>query len=130
MTSRALDVVKMKSLVPCEVENPHKTYKCRIVEVVYDPLRVEEVNERFKTAGYDVTDGTQVIAVNEDGSILIWGGLNSVYHLQKGEQIGGAFDLKHLAFGDILDLTGPFKIKNKKGEIDELIAQLSAKYGE
>lgn len=128
IASRALDVVKLKSLVPREVENPHKTYKCRIVEVVYDPLRIEEVNNWFKADGYDIVDGTQVIAVNEDGSILIWGGLNSVYHLLKGEQIGGAFDLKHLAFGDLVDLTGPFKFKNKKVEVDELIARLKAKY--
>ena len=70
-----------------------------------------------------------MIAVNEDGSILLWGGLNSIFHLRRGEQIRGAFDEEHLAFNDILDLTGRFKIKNKKVEFDELLAQLQATYG-
>lgn len=126
--SRALEVVKLKAFIPCEVENQHKTYKTRIVEHVYDPLRVPEVNARFKAAGYDVDDQVQVIAVNEDGSILVWGGFNSVFHLGKDEQIDGALDMKHLAFDDILDLTNPFKIKNKKVEVDELIAKLKETY--
>ena len=127
--SRALEVVKMKAFVPCEVENQFKTYKSKIVEHVYDPLRVEEVNARFKAAGYDVDDDdVQVIAVNEDGSILLWGGLNSVFHLRKGEKIAHCLDIKHIAFQDILDLTNPFKIKNKKVEVDELIAKLKMKY--
>lgn len=127
--SRALDVVKMKAFVPCEVENQFKSYKARIVEHVYDPVRVPEVNGRFKAAGFEFADDMQVIAVTEDGSILLWGGLNSVFHLRKGERISGVFDRKHLAFNDILDLTNRFKIKNKKVEIDELIAQLKKTYG-
>jgi hypothetical protein len=127
--SRALEVVKMKAFIPCDVENQHKTYRTRMVEHVYDPLRVPEVNGRFKAAGYDVDDQVQVIAVNKDGSILVWGGFNSVFHLAKDEKIGGALDLKHLAFNDILDLTNRFKIKNKKMEIDELIAKLKQTYG-
>jgi len=127
--SRALEVVKLKTFVPCEVENQFKTYKSKIIEHVYDPLRVEEVNARFTAAGYDVSDDdVQVIAVNEDGSILLWGGLNSVFHLRKGEKIAHCLDTKHIAFDDILDLTNPFKIKNKKVEIDELIAKLKLKY--
>jgi hypothetical protein len=125
--SRALDVVKMKAFTPCEVEDRLNAYKARIVEMVFDPLRIEEVNGRFEAAGYLIGEGAQVIAVNEDGSILFWGGLNSVYHLKRGEQIKGAFD--NLAFNDILDLTQRFKSKNKKVEIDELIAQLKKKYG-
>jgi hypothetical protein len=128
--SRALDVVKMKAFVPCEVENQFKSYKTKIVEVVYDPLRIPEINGRFKKAGFDVDEDMQVVAVNENGSILVWGGLNSVFHLRKGEKIAGAFDTKHLAFNDILDLTNRFKIKNKKVEIDELIAQLKKTHGE
>jgi hypothetical protein len=120
----------MKAFIPCDVENQHKTYKCRMVEHVYDPLRLPEINARFQAAGYDVNDDVQVISVNEDGSILVWGGLNSVFHLNKGEKIDGALDLKHLAFNDILDLTNRFKIKNKKVEIDELIQQLKRTYGE
>ena len=119
----------MKAFIPCDVENQFKTYKARIVEHVYDPLRIPEVNDRFATAGYEFGDDMQVIAVTEDGSILLWGGLNSVFHLRKGEKIEGAFDEKHLAFNDILDLTERFKIKNKKIEIDELIARLKKRYG-
>ena len=127
--SRALEVVKMKVFIPCEVENQFKTYKTKIVEHVYDPLRVEEVNARFKAEGYDVDDeDVHVIAVNEDGSILLWGGLNSVFHLRKGEKIAHCLDTKHIAFDDILDLTNRFKIKNKRVEIDELIAKLKTKY--
>jgi hypothetical protein len=125
--SRALDVVKMKGLVPCDVENRLNGYTCRIVEVVFDPLKIEEVNGRFKAAGYPVEDEMQVIAVNADGSILMWGGFNSVYYVRKGEPIKGAFD--NLAFDDILDLTQRFKIKNKKVEIDALITQLKRKSG-
>jgi hypothetical protein len=127
MASRALDVVKMRAFVPCDVADRLNGYKGRIVEVVFDPLRIEEVNARFVGAGYIVPDGMQVIAVNEDGSILLWGGLNSVYHLRKGEEIKGAFE--NLAFNDILDLTNRFKIKNKKVEIDALVAGLKEKYG-
>jgi hypothetical protein len=127
--SRALDVAKMKAFAPCEVDDPLNNYNAKIAEVVFDPLRIPEVNGRFKAAGYDVGDDMQVIAVTEDGSILLWGGLNSVFHLRKGEKIDGAFDEKHLAFNDILHLTNRFKIKNKKVEIDELIAQMKKTYG-
>jgi hypothetical protein len=127
--SRALDVAKMRAFVPCEVEDRLNEYKAKIVEAVYDPLCIPEVNARFRAAGYDFSDDMQVIAVTEDGSILLWGGLNSVFHLRKGEKIAGPFDEKHLAFNDILNLTNRFKIKNKKVEIDELIASLKKKYG-
>jgi hypothetical protein len=129
LASRALDVVKMKAFVPCEVDEPRRGYKTKIVELVYDPVCVPEINAKFKAAGYEFPDDMQVIALCENGEILLWGGLNSVYHLGKGEQIGGAFDSKHLAFNDILDLTQRFKIKNKKVEIDELIGKLREKYG-
>ena len=124
--TRALDVVKMKGFVPCVVEDRLNKYEARIVEVVFDPLRVEEVNDRFRAEGFTFDDSMQVIAVNDDGSILLWGGANSVFHLRKGETIAGAFDETHLAFNDIVDLTARFKIKNKKPEIDELMAALNA----
>ena len=127
--SRALDVVKIKAFIPCDVENQFRTYKTRIIEHVYDPLRIPEVHARFRAAGYEFSDDMQVIAVTEDGEILLWGGLNSVFHLRKGNKIDGAFDEHHLAFNDILDLTERFKIKNKKVEIDEFIAQLKKTYG-
>ena len=129
LASSALDVVKMKAFVPCDVEDRLNQYKAKIVEVVYDPLQIPEVNARFSAAGYKFSDEMQVIAVTEDGAILLWGGFNSVFHLRKGETIAGPFDEKHLAFNDILDLTKRFKIKNKKAEIDELIATLKKKYG-
>jgi hypothetical protein len=127
--SRALDVAKMKAFVPCDVEDRLNNYKARILEAVYDPLNIPETNAKFRAAGYEFDDSMQVIAVTDDGEILLWGGLNSVYHLGKGEKITGAFDEKHLAFNDILNLTNRFKIKNKKVEIDELIASLKTKYG-
>ena len=128
--TRALDVVKMKAFVPCQIDDTLNNYKARMVEVVYDPLRIPQVNNRFKAAGYEFDEDMQVIAVNEEDSILLWGGLNSVFHLRKGETIGGAFDETHLAFNDILDLTQRFKTKNKKVEIDELIAQMKKTYEE
>ena len=127
--TRALDVVKMKAFVPCEVGDEITGYKGRIVQIVFDPLRIPEVNSGFAADGFNIDDGMQVIAVNEDGSILLWGGINSIFHLRRGEQIRGPFDERHLAFNDILDLTGRFKIKNKRVEIDELIEQMRQKYG-
>lgn len=126
--SRALDIVKMKAFTPCKVDDELNNYRANIIDVVFDPLRIPQVNDRFKAARYHIAEGMQVIAVNEDHSILLWGGLNSVFHLRKGEHIHGVFDEKHLAFNDILDLTERFKIKNKKAEIDELIAHMKKTY--
>ena len=129
--SRALEVAKMKNFVPCDIDDRINKYNARMIDVVFDPLRIPEVNKRFRGAGYDIpNDDSMVIAINDDKSILIWGGLNSVFHLRKGEKIGGVFDEAHLAFNDILDLTNRFKIKNKKVEIDRLIADLKAKYAQ
>src|SRR5947209_14596357 len=86
LASRALDVVKMKAFVTCDVDEPRRGYKTRIIEAVYDPLCVPETNARFKSAGYEVPDDMQVIAVCENGEILMWGGLNSVYHIASGEK--------------------------------------------
>ena len=127
--TRALDVVKMKTIVPCDVEDEITGYRGRITEIVFDPVRIPEVNDRFKADGFNVDDGMQVIAVNEDDSILLWGGINSIFHLRRGERIKGAFDEQHLAFNDILDLTARFKIKNKRVEIEELIARMREAYG-
>lgn len=130
--SRCLDLMKMRALVPCDVADARTGYKARVVEAVFDPLRVAEVNGRFKADGFGWDDdddeggGMRVIAVNDDGSILLWGGWNSVYHLRNGERIVGLFD--NLAFEDVSDFVRPFKIKNTKAEIDALIEQLKRKY--
>src|SRR5687767_2154864 len=89
--TRALDVVKMKAFVPCDVEDETTGYRGRISEIVFDPVRIPEVNDQFKSDGFNVDNGMQVIAVNDDDSILLWGGLNSIFHLRRGEQIRGAF---------------------------------------
>ncbi len=124
-----VELVKMKALVPCDVEDELTGYKGRIIEVVFDPLRIPEVNAKFKANGYKFDENMHVIAVTDGGAILVWGGLNSVFHLKRGERITGAFDEKHLAFQDILDLTERFKIKRKKVEIDDMIAQMKKTYG-
>lgn len=126
--TRALDVVKMKNVVPCDISSPDYSYRGRIVEVVFDPVRVPEINGRFRDTGYEVPEDCQVIAVNEDGSILLWGGLNSVYHLAKGERVHGDLDDDHIVFEDILDLTGPFKFRNRRDEINDLLARMREAY--
>lgn len=127
MASRFLDIVKMKSFVPCEVEAPLTGYKAKIVQVVFDPLKMEEVNESFRQSGYYVGDGMNVIAVMDDRSILLLGN-SAVSFVGKNEKIQGVLDDSHVAFYDIMDLTRQFKIKNKKTEIDELVVKLKAKH--
>jgi hypothetical protein len=127
--SDCVDFAKIKSLVPREVECKLTGYKTKVVEIVFDPFRIEHVNARFKADGYIFDDSMKVVAVTEDGSILLWGGLNSVYHIKRGETITGAFDEKHLGFQDLLDFTQPFKTKRKKVEIDEMLAKLKDAYG-
>jgi hypothetical protein len=39
-----LDVMKMKALVPCEVQDELNKYKATITEVVFDPLKIKEKN--------------------------------------------------------------------------------------
>lgn len=127
--SDCVDFAKIKSLVPREVECELTGYKTKVVEIVFDPFQIEQVNARFKADGYIFDDSMKVIAVTEDGSILLWGGCNSVYHLKRGETITGLLDEKHLGFEDLLDFTQPFKTKRKKVEIDEMLAKLKEAYG-
>lgn len=122
-----LDLVKMSSLVPVEVEDELTGYKTRIVEMVFDPLRLKEVNERFTADGYPIPEQMNVIAVNEDSTILVWGGPNTVFWFRKEEPVSDDWEA-NLAFQDLGDLTHRFKIKNKKAEIDELIALLKQTY--
>lgn len=123
-----LDLIKMRSLVPIEAEDEITGYKTTIVEMVFDPMRLAEVNGRFQAAGYIIPDKMNVIGVNEDGTILVWGGPNCVFWLRKGAPISEGL-LDNIAFQDLGDLTQQFKIKNKKTEIDEMIAQLKQAYG-
>lgn len=130
--SSCLDLMKLKNLVPADVADPATGYQTRIIEAVFDPLRITEVNDRFRAQGFAWEDddddggGMRVIAINDDGSILLWGGLNSVYHLRKGDNIADVED--NLAFEDLMGLLRNFKIKNTKPEIDALIVELKRKY--
>ncbi len=119
----SLYLIKMRPLVPIEVENDLIGYKTKIVEMVFDPSRIVEVNGRFEAEGFLIPEKMNVIAVNEDGTILVWGGPNCVFWLRKGEPISEGWD-DNVAFEDLGDLTHRFKFKNKKAEIDDMIAQL------
>lgn len=125
--SAAVEVTKMKALVPVKVDDRLNNYNCTIVDVVFDPLNAAAINKKFENLGYNVPENFQVIAVNEDGSILMWGGINSVYHLKKGETLPGTLE-GNLAFNDIRDLINRFKFKNKKAELDELMEGLKKVY--
>jgi hypothetical protein len=59
--SSALDIIKMRDFTPCEVEDQFNTYRTTIVEVVFDPLHISEVNNRFEKAGYDIEESMSVI---------------------------------------------------------------------
>jgi hypothetical protein len=122
-----LDLIKMRELVPIEVTDEITGYTTTIIEMVFEPTRIGEVNARFASAGYIIPEEMSVIAVNEDGTILVWGGLNSLFWLKKGEPIAKGWD-DNLAFQDLRDLTGQFKIKNKKPEIDAMIADMKKAY--
>ena len=127
--SSCLDVVKMKGLVPCEVEDEVTGYKGKITEIVFDPLKIQQVNARFEAAGYIIPEDFAVIALTADKRILLWGGVNSVYYLKKREKLAKSLE-ENMAFYDIVDLTGRFKTKNKKTEVDDLITQLKKVYSQ
>jgi len=125
--SSCLDVMKMRAFVPCQVADELNNYKATITEVVFDPLKVKKTNARYAKSGYIIPRDFAVIALTDDKRILLWGGMNSVYYLQKGEELDKSLEM-NLAFNDIVDLTQRFKIKNKKPEIDDLLAQLKELY--
>ena len=124
--SRMLEVMKMKAVVPCEVDDRITGFKGTVTDVVFDALRIEETDAKYRAAGYLFDDDMHVIATTADDGVLVWGGANSVYHLRKGDKIEGFED--HMAFNDILHLTNRFRFKNKKAEVDALVQQLKAKY--
>lgn len=126
--SSGMAIAKLKGFAPFDYEDEQKTFKKRLVEVVYDPLRVREVNEEFRAKGYDVPEEQQVIAVNEDGSILLWGLLDEICCLQKGHKWQDPAGGRRFVCGSP-HLTRPFKIRNKKVEIDKLLAQVEKTYG-
>ncbi len=119
---------KMKHLVPRKIKSQCSSRRMTIAEVVFDPLQIEKVNAKFKGSGFLFDDPMHVIAVNDDGSILLWGGANSVFHLRPGERIRGALDEKHLVFEDIRHLTDLFGIEVKKKDVDEMISKLKARW--
>jgi hypothetical protein len=125
--SSCLDLVKLKAFVPCTVEDKANNYQTTITRIVFEPLKIKEVNAEFAAAGYFIPEEFSVIAVTGDDTILLWGGLNSVYDLHPGEKLDDSGEV-NLAFNDIVDLTGPFKIENTKAEIDDLVEQLKETY--
>jgi hypothetical protein len=128
IASACLDVLKLKPFVPCEVRDARSELHTKIVEIVFDPLRIDDVNRKFKAAGYEFdAETTMVIAVTDDDSILVWTGNSGVSQVRKS----GSADRprERRAFSDILGLTFPFKIKNKKAEIDAMLAELRSVYG-
>jgi hypothetical protein len=119
-----LHLVKLKSLVPVDVEDGLTGYKTKIIEVVFDPMHIAETNAKFRAAGFLIPDEMNVIAVIEGGAILLWQTtINCILWLRKGEPISKGWNA-NLAFQDLGDLTHPFKFKNKKPEIDEMVAHL------
>ncbi|HYE18505.1 MAG TPA: hypothetical protein VEA69_08675 [Tepidisphaeraceae bacterium] len=125
--STCLDIVKMRPFLPCEIRSECDDFHGTLVEIVFDPLKINQVNAQFEAAGYHVPEDMQVVGRTDDGSILLWGGMNSVYHLKMGEHLDDSWE-SNMVFEDVLHLTRPFKIKNKKVEIDEMVAQLKRVY--
>lgn len=125
--SDCLALLKMKAFLPCEVEDENNDFSAKIVEIVFDPFKVKEVNARFRAAGFEVPERLNVIALNEDGSILLWNETAGIFYSRKGEPFDETWE-GNSAFDDLLDLTGRFNIKNKKAEVDDMMAQLHAHY--
>lgn len=129
IASTCLDIVKLKHFVPCEIRDNGGEFRATMIDVVFDPLRIDSVNHAFRDAGYKFDETTtMVIAVNDDESILLWTGNSGVLQLWKGGSDESPNERR--AFNDILGLTFPFMIKNKKSEVDAMLAQLRSKYGE
>ncbi len=125
--SECLTLLKMKELVPFEIKATHTDFTAKVVEMVFDPFKIKEVNARFAAAGYPVLEGLEVIAVNEDGSILLWGGVAGIFYARKDEPFDEDWE-DNSVYEDVIDLIGQFKIKHKKAEVDEMMEKLQAHY--
>jgi len=121
---RFVELDKIKALVPRTINAQWNGRRIKVAEVVFDPLQIKKVNEKFTANGFILDDRKHVIAVNADCSILVWGGANSVFRLRAGERITGALDEKRLAFEDISHFTESFEVKVTKKEVDAMIAKL------
>jgi hypothetical protein len=115
---------KIKALVPRTVKAQANGRPIKIREIVFDPLQIKKVNAKFTNDGSILDDRKYVIAVNADGSILVWGGANSVFRLRAGARITGALDERRLAFEDISHFTDAFEVEATKKEVDAMIAKL------
>jgi hypothetical protein len=115
---------KMRTLVPRTVKAQWSGRPIKVKAIVFDPLQLQKVNAKFTDDGFILDDRKYVIAVNADGSILVWGGANSVFRLRAGARITGALDEKRLAFEDISHFTDAFEVDATKKEVDAMIARL------
>jgi hypothetical protein len=128
IASTCLDIVKLKQFVPCVVRDDRSDFRTNVVEIVFDPLRIDDANRDFKAAGFEFDEAkSMVVAVNDDGSILLWTGNSGVLQLHK--RGSSNYPRECRAFNDILGLTVPFKIKNKKPEVDAMLVELRNVYG-
>lgn len=124
IASHCLDILKLGDFVPFEIELSETGSKATIEEIVFDPLRIYEVNDKYRQAGFEIDEQfSRVIAVMADGSILVWFGHTTIYLLEKDT------DKKIEAFNDLLDLTFDFNIKNKRPEINGLLREMRECYG-
>ena len=115
---------KIKALVPRTIKAQANGRPIKIKEIVFDPLQIKQVNARFTDKGFILDEKKYVIAINDDRSILVWGGANSVFRLRTGARITRSSDPKRLAFEDITHFTGAFEVEATKKEVDAMVAIL------
>ncbi|HEY5913132.1 MAG TPA: hypothetical protein VJA21_21285 [Verrucomicrobiae bacterium] len=115
---------KMRTLVPRTIKAQWNGRPIKVREIVFDPLQIKKVKAKFTEAGFILDDRKHVLAVNADGSILVWGGANSVFRLRAGARITGALDERRLAFEDIGHFTDAFEVDATKKEVDAMIGKL------
>ena len=84
--SRCVDLLKMKSLVPRDVECPPHQFKRRLVEVVFDPLRVREppnCTECLPRSQLTVLSRFQLLPLREEGAALVVALVSMVAHASR-----------------------------------------------